>query len=164
MQLLRRYIRSLDRSGLVAFRHDHTIACRHIIDLIVLAATTRQDIGESDESAVVATRLASAIHYITSHCSNTDLSVAKVARTLHISPRYLQRLLQSSGKSFTERVTELRLEKAFMLLSSPCGEKVRISEIALQCGFSDISYFNRVFRRRFEEAPSDVRARARRVN
>jgi AraC-like DNA-binding protein len=162
MQLLRRYIRSLDRSGLAAFRNDHTVVRRHIIDLMALAATTRQPIGESDESTVVATRLASALHCITSHCSDIDLSVTKVARTLHISPRYLQRLLQSSGRSFTERVTALRLEKAFKLLSSPCGANVRISDIALQCGFSDISYFNRVFRGRFGDTPSGVRAEAHR--
>ena len=39
MQLLRRYIRSLERSGLTAFGNDHTIVRRHIIDLTVLAAT-----------------------------------------------------------------------------------------------------------------------------
>jgi AraC-like DNA-binding protein len=164
MQLLRRYIGSLDRSGLAAFRNDHTIVRRHVIDLIILASTTRQPIGESDESSVVATRLASALDYIASHFSDTDLSVTKVARSLRISPRYLQRLLQSSGRSFTEHVTELRLKRAYKLLSSPPGDKVRISDIALQCGFSDTSYFNRVFRLRFEETPSDVRARAHGVN
>jgi AraC-like DNA-binding protein len=164
VQLLRRYIRSLDRSGLAAFRNDHTIVRRHIIDLIMLASTTRQPIGESDESTVVATRLASALDHIASHFSDTDLSVTKVARSLRISPRYLQRLLHSSGRSFTEHVTELRLKRAYKLLSSPPGDKVRISDIGLQCGFSDISYFNRVFRLRFEETPSEVRARAHSVN
>jgi len=72
--------------------------------------------------------------------------------------------LQSSGRSFTEHVTELRLKRAYKLLSSPPGDKVRISDIALRCGFSDTSYFNRVFRLRFEETPSDVRARAHGVN
>src|SRR5262249_30356059 len=89
MQILRRYIRSLDRSGLTAFHNDHTIVRRHIIDLIVLAATSRQSIGDSDESIIVTTRLASALHYISLHFSDTDLSVTKVARSLRISPRYL---------------------------------------------------------------------------
>jgi AraC-like DNA-binding protein len=164
MQLLRRYIRSLDRSGIAAFYNDHTIVRRHVIDLIVLAAMTRQRIGESAEGSVVAARIADALHYITTHCLDIDLSVTKVARTLHISPRYLQRLLRSSGTSFTVYVTELRIRRAYELLCSPDGDQLRISDIALQCGFSDISYFNRVFRLRFEETPSDVRARARTVN
>jgi AraC-like DNA-binding protein len=33
--------------------------------------------------------------------------------------------------------------------------------IAYDCGFGDVSYFNRVFRRRYGAAPSDVRAQAR---
>jgi hypothetical protein len=38
MQLLLGYIRSLQKSGLTAFGNNHTIARRHIIDLVVLAA------------------------------------------------------------------------------------------------------------------------------
>ena len=41
MQLLRGYIRSLERSGLTAFGNHDTVVRRHIIDLIVLAASAR---------------------------------------------------------------------------------------------------------------------------
>jgi AraC-like DNA-binding protein len=34
----------------------------------------------------------------------------------------------------------------------------RICDIALQAGFSDISHFNRLFRARFGDTPSGVRA------
>lgn len=34
-----------------------------------------------------------------------------------------------------------------------------ISAVAYDVGFSDLSYFNRVFRRRFGATPSDVRRR-----
>jgi AraC-like DNA-binding protein len=37
---------------------------------------------------------------------------------------------------------------------------VPISTIAFDCGFSDISHFNRVFRRQFGCTPSDVRRAA----
>jgi AraC-like DNA-binding protein len=66
----------------------------------------------------VATRLAAALNYIASHFSDPDLSLAKVAQSLNISPRYLQRLLESSGTSFTTHVTELRLKHAFTLLTA----------------------------------------------
>ena len=164
MQLLRGYLRSLERRGLAAFGNDPTIVRRHIIDLIVLAATARNPIGESSVSAIVAMRLAVALNYITSHFSDPELSLTKAARSLCISPRYLQRLLESSGKSFTAHVTELRLKQAFMLLSAQGRSKVRISDIALQSGFSDISYFNRVFRSRFGETPSGARAHAGEVH
>ena len=44
-----------------------------------------------------------------------------------------------------------------MLLTAQRGSNVRISDIALQSGFSDISYFNRLFRSRFGDTPSGVR-------
>ena len=55
MQLLRRYIGSVEK-GLTVSVDDRSIIRRHIVDLAVLAATTRCSIGESSASAVVATR------------------------------------------------------------------------------------------------------------
>jgi AraC-like DNA-binding protein len=49
------------------------------------------------------------------------------------------------------------LRKAAEWLASP-GER-RISEIAFDCGFNDLSYFNRCFRRRFGLTPSAARGR-----
>src|SRR4029077_13811462 len=161
MQLLRGYVRSLERIGLAASVDNHAIIRRHIVDLAVLAATTRCSIGESSASAVVATRLAAALDYIASHFSDPDLSLAKVAQSVSISPRYLQRLLESSGTSFTTHVTELRLKHAFTLLTAEDLIDVRICDVALQAGFSDISHFNRLFRSRFGGTPKGVRAHAR---
>jgi AraC-like DNA-binding protein len=160
MQLLLGYIRSLERGGLTAFGNHYTLIRRHVIDLIVLATTARCPIGDSNTSAVVAGRLSMALDYIASHFSDPELSLAKAARRLQISPRYLQRLLQTSGTSFVAHVNELRLKSAYMSLKGQPGEKVRICDIAFQSGFSDVSYFNRLFRSRFGHSPSDVRAQA----
>jgi AraC-like DNA-binding protein len=157
MQLLRRYLGSVEK-GLTVLFDNRSIIRRHIVDLTVLAATTRCSIGESSMSAVVATRLAAALDYIASHFSNPELSLAKVAQSLGISSRYLQRLLESSGTSFTAYVTELRLKHAFMLLTAQYLSDVRICDIALRAGFSDISHFNRLFRSRFGDTPKGVRA------
>ena len=156
MQLLRSYIGFVEK-GLTASVDDRSMIRRHIVDLVVLAATARCHIGESNTSAVVATRLAAALDYVASHFSDPELSLAKVAQSLNISPRYLQWLLKSSGTSFTARVTELRLKNAFMLLTAEDLIDVRVCDIALQVGFSDISHFNRLFRSRFGDTPSDVR-------
>jgi AraC-like DNA-binding protein len=156
MQLLRRYISSVEK-GLTFSFASRSIIRRHIVDLTVLAATARCSIGESSASAVVATRLVAAFDYIASHFSDPELSVAKVAQGLSISPRYLQRLLESSGTSFTAHLTELRLKHAFMLLTAQDLSDVCICNIALRAGFSDISHFNRLFRSRFGGTPSDVR-------
>jgi AraC-like DNA-binding protein len=158
MTLLRGYIRSLTRSGLMAFANDPTIARRHIIDLIVLAATPNRSIGESSLSAVATVHLRTAFDYIASHFWDTELKLAKAAQNIRISERYLQRLLKASGTSFTAHVTELRLNHAFALLTAQGKNDTRICDIALQAGFSDISHFNRLFRLRFGATPSEVRA------
>jgi AraC-like DNA-binding protein len=160
LQLLRRYIRSLERSGLTAFGNDPTIARSHIIDLIVLAATPHQPVGESSLTAVVAAHTHKIFDYLASHFSDPELSLSKVAQSLQMSTRYLQRLLKTSGTSFTAHVTELRLKHAFALLTADGKSDVRICDVALRAGFSDISHFNRLFRTRFGTTPSDVRAQA----
>jgi AraC-like DNA-binding protein len=43
------------------------------------------------------------------------------------------------------------------MLTSRRFDVHRIIDIALACGFADISYFNRAFRARYGVTPSDVR-------
>ncbi|MGY8704675.1 helix-turn-helix transcriptional regulator [Bradyrhizobium sp. 18BD] len=60
------------------------------------------------------------------------------------------------GASFTTRLNELRRRKAADLLAHREG---RISDIAFACGFNDLSYFNRCFRRRFGLTPTAARGK-----
>jgi AraC-like DNA-binding protein len=163
VRLLRGYIRSLERMRLTTFVDGCEIVRRHIIDLVVFAATARRPIGESSATAVVTARLGAAVDHIASCFWDPELSLMTVARHLRISPRYLQRIMETSGTSFTERVNELRLQKACALLTAPRAATSRISDIALDVGFSDISYFNRLFRSRFGDTPSDVRSLHQRI-
>ncbi|MES0199332.1 helix-turn-helix transcriptional regulator [Mesorhizobium sp. M0011] len=65
--------------------------------------------------------------------------------------------MQKSGISFSERVLELRLQTAHKMLSQRQNGEMRVSEIAMTSGFSDVSYFNRCFRRRFGYTPTSAR-------
>ena len=49
------------------------------------------------------------------------------------------------------------------MLSNPLLAEQTISTIAYEAGFGDLSHFNRAFRRRYGQAPSDVRATAGRA-
>jgi transcriptional regulator GlxA family with amidase domain len=62
--------------------------------------------------------------------------------------------------SFTERVMELRLQKAHAMLAGAAHRHLKIIDIAYACGFGDLSYFNRVFRQRYGDTPSGVRMQA----
>jgi AraC-like DNA-binding protein len=87
----------------------------------------------------------------------SDFSPDDLCRKLTISPRYLQALLAETGTTFSERVTELRLLKARSLLGAASHRHRKISEIAYECGFGDVSYFNRRFKARFGTSPTEFR-------
>ena len=61
----------------------------------------------------------------------------------------------------SQYLLEGRLAFARQLLSNPRLADRTISSIAGATGFSDLSYFNRTFRRRYSVTPSDVRRNAR---
>ena len=82
-------------------------------------------------------------------------SAQKLAAAAGLSERYVNELLYEAGASCTTRLLELRLRKAADLLAHS-GER-RISDIAFGCGFNDLSYFNRCFRRRFGQTPTAAR-------
>jgi AraC-like DNA-binding protein len=161
LKLLRGYIRSLERSALATSVEGREIARRHMLDLIAIAATPHESVGESSLSAVAAAHTHAIFDQLASHFLDPELSLSEVAQSLQISPRYVQRLLEASGTSFTAHVTELRLKHAFMLLTAHDKSDVRVCGVALQAGFSDISHFNRLFRSRFGDTPKGVRAHAR---
>jgi AraC-like DNA-binding protein len=122
----------------------------HLIDLTVLAATA-PSLGESEAGCVVAARRATVLEYIAAHFRDPGLSGSGLAQSLGISQRYLQRLLQGTGNSFTGHVNELRLQRAFALLSA--GGDRRVSDIAFDVGFSDLAHFYRLFKSRFGDTP-----------
>ncbi len=161
LQLLHAYIRTIEKGRLATLPQAHDIIRRHIIDLIGLSVSTHRPLGESDLSAVAAGRLNAALEYIAANFREPELSLESAARSQGISSRYLQRLLEKSGTSFIAQVNELRLMSAFVLLSDTSLAAWRISQIAFHAGFSDISHFNRTFKRRYGASPSEVRDRMR---
>jgi AraC-like DNA-binding protein len=133
----------------------------HIHDLAALALGANRDTQERGSGATAAARLRATLAHIAESFTEPGLTLAEVARRQGVSPRYLQRLLEGSGMSFTARVNELRLQRALALLTNGGGVERRISDIALAAGFSDISNFNRLFRSRFGDTPSGVRCARR---
>jgi AraC-like DNA-binding protein len=161
LRLLMTYLKSALKEGALAAPKLRDVVVTHIHDLAALALSECAPLGESSASAVVAARHSAALNHIVGHFQDPELSLEEVARCQGISPRYLQHLMTSLGTSFTERVNELRLQRAFALLIEPPGSARRISDIALEVGFSDISHFNRLFRTRFGVSPRGVRSAGR---
>jgi AraC-like DNA-binding protein len=154
LALLRGYVRALAKAGLRSAPKTSHLVSRHLIDLAVLCAT-EPSLGESQIDCVVAARRAAILDYITSHFCDTNLSGPSVAEKLGISQRYLQRILEATGKTFTEHVNELRLDRAFLLLVTD-GAGKRVSDIAFDVGYSDLTNFYRHFKSRFGDTPKGV--------
>jgi AraC-like DNA-binding protein len=129
-----------------------------LADLVALA------LGASGETAEIAAarglraaRLRELVAIIEARFAEPSLSTRAIADCLGLSRRYLNNLLLESGKTFSERVLELRLQKARAMLSDMRYDKTKVSDIALACGFNEVSYFNRRFRARFGISPTQVR-------
>ncbi|WP_433457645.1 helix-turn-helix transcriptional regulator [Pseudochelatococcus sp.] len=138
------------------------VAAAHLIELaaLVLKAADATALA-AGEGGARAARLVAIRDDIAGMFRLPAFSLTMVAEKHGISPRYVQALFEESGTTFTEYVRKLRLELARHRLSDPAHRRVRISEIAFEAGFSDLSNFNRLFRRHFGDSPSGIRARHR---
>jgi len=136
-------------------------AVTHIHDLMALAIGVTGDAAELAKSrGARAARLRAIKQDIADGLDRPDLSVATIAARHGLKPRWVQRLFEREGTTFTEYVLAQRLLRAHRLLSDSRHAGQKISAIALDAGFGDLSYFNRAFRRRFGMAPSELRATA----
>jgi len=93
--------------------------------------------------------------------AQAGLSIDDVARGQQISAGYVRQLFAADGTTFTDFVLAQRPASAHRMLMDPNYARRPISAIAFACGFGDLSYFNRTFRRRYGATPSDVRERAK---
>jgi AraC-like DNA-binding protein len=161
--LLTRYVGILDETETLADPDLRRQAVTHVHDLMALAIGVARDAAEiADNRGVRAAILRTIKQHIAAHLEQADLSVATVAARNGIGARYLQRLFEAEGTTFTEYVLEERLARAHGLLSDPRQVARKVCAVAFDVGFGDLSYFNRTFRRRFGAAPSEIRAAARR--
>ena len=130
-----------------------------VLDLIALALGATKDVAQRAHiRGLRAARVQDVIARIAAGFANPAFSPGDVAADLGVSERYVQDLLQETGSTFTARLLELRLQRARHMLSDFRCDRLKVSEIANACGFNEIPYFNRCFRRRFGESPTGFRA------
>lgn len=78
----------------------------------------------------------------------------RVARKLELAPRRLQRKLKMYGMNFKEIVDETRSRLALTYLND---SKNTLTDIALVLGYSEVSAFNRAFKRWMNSTPLEYR-------
>ena len=137
------------------------IASDHLVELIgnALGVVDRQAKAKPGNGIRTARRQA-LMQEIIANLTRHELSSDGIAQRLGITPRYLRKLLQDEGVSFSDLVRQMRTQRAYQVLSDPNQLSLTISQIAYQVGFSDLSYFNQCFRRQFGVTPTDIRTLA----
>ncbi len=162
LQLLTRYARLFDDQQSLAPPELRSLMVAHFYDLVALAlGATRDAAAIANGRGVRAARLHAIKTEILNSLSRQELSLAGLAARHRVTPRHVQMLFESDGTTFSRFLLDQRLACAHRMLSNPLLAAQTISMIAYEAGFGDLSHFNRVFRRRYGETPSDVRGRSR---
>lgn len=108
----------------------------------------------------VSVLLSEAIRYLRDH-SGEELSRDDIARRACLSPTHFSRVVkQTFGYSFTELLSRLRVDRARELLTQT--EKTLV-EISGDCGFTDQSYFTKVFQKYSGQTPGEYRKQHQRL-
>ena len=100
-------------------------------------------------------RINRALDYIENHIDE-PLALADLATAASFSKFHFSRIFQAMiGESPFQFILRVRLERAASLLLN--NQKETITDIALKCGFTDLSVFSRNFTTRFGRSATDYR-------
>ena len=123
-----------------------------LLFLHLLNFTDKVDIGQDHPEQELTFTVLS---YIEEHYRDGELST--LAASLNYDLYWLSRLIKNTtGKTYTELLQEKRLNQAAWLLDTTT---LSITDIALDVGYSNFSYFYRIFRQKFGCSPREYRKR-----
>ena len=95
-----------------------------------------------------------ALDYMTEHYSE-KIYLEDLCKLLLMSPTYFSSVFkQMTGKTFTEQLNSIRINKAKEMLMD---HSKTVSMIALELGFTDSAYFDRVFKKEVGISPGKFR-------
>lgn len=98
--------------------------------------------------------LAKAAAYIETHFAE-GIDIAQLAKLSHYSERHFLRLFTQTYKATPlEYITNLRINHACILLKD---KKCSVSTAAVQCGYTNVNYFSRVFRKKTGLSPTEYK-------
>lgn len=121
-----------------------------IID--VVAAMLEVDVGRDEQDCErQSTQLKRAKAYIRTNLDNPDLDIDSIANAMCVSKRTLSRLFALEGTTVIRWVWKERLVQSHHALTE--GRSSKVTEVALNFGFSSFSHFSRAFKATYGVAP-----------
>ena len=86
---------------------------------------------------------------------DAELDVERIANATGLAPRTLYRYFAAEGTSPMRWLWKQRLDASFAVLSS--GQSRRVTDVAMSCGFNDLSHFSRLFKTTFGRTPQSFK-------
>ncbi len=124
------------------------------LNFIVINDTASSEPERSKPVAAYDAKIKKALRYIDTHFSE-DLRLEDVAAHIYLSPYYFSKLFKKQlGIGFNAYVTQQRMNNAKQMLQYSDWS---IASIAKNLGFSQTSYFCKVFRQTFQVTPQMYR-------
>ena len=130
-------------------------AARVLTDLILLALSDSAHQPSMDQS-VRAANLARVKRLIRRRLSDPELSLQDIAQASGRSLSYLHDLFRDERHTMWEYLKSERLQQARAMLEAARWTRSNITDIALGCGFSNLSYFSKAFKSAFGITPKDA--------
>jgi AraC family transcriptional activator of tynA and feaB len=119
------------------------------------SALARRTVPESTSGRADELRHAAST-VVENHLRDPGFHSSAIAEALGVSARYLQLVFAEVGTTPSRFLLAKRLDAAAARLRLQ-NKRCSITEVALECGLSDLSYFSRAFRRRFGMSASEYR-------
>jgi AraC-like DNA-binding protein len=159
LRLLTDYVRLAQGSSYAMDADLQRLFVTHVHELMAAVVGASRDAAEITQArGLKAAKLQAIKEDIAHNIHEAGLTVAALADRHRCTPRFLQRLFEAEGTTFTDYVLKQRLARAHRMLTDPRHIADKISSIAFDAGFADLSYFNRAFRQHYGDTPSSIRS------
>jgi AraC-like DNA-binding protein len=132
-----------------------------ISELVTTVASERARPSEPERSSDSLVRRID--EYIAERLSDPNLGPSDIASAHFISTRHLHRLFAGRGRTVTQQIQHLRLERCQLELRHQGYDDRSITEIAWRWGFPDLATFSRAFRNAYGMTPTYCRSTRQQV-
>ena len=121
--------------------------------LLFLLLMNQMDKLETDTESESRKLVMQILGYVEEHYRDGELS--QLAEDMHYDVYWLSKEIRKrTGRTYTELVQDKRLRQAAYLLKNTA---IPVSDVAMKVGYSNISYFHRLFYKRYGVTPKKYR-------
>ena len=109
--------------------------------------------SETDEQKNSNNVFQNIVDYVDYHYRESDLSLSRLANVFSYTEKYLSSLFKKNMQiGFISYLNKLRIQYACELIQK---DNMNMSEISATCGYSDYSYFSKVFKKITGHSPTE---------